>query len=447
MSLSSLILSLAAVMLGLALQLNDGLYSAAAAALVGASLLACAVGALARVSGWGSMQVKGARIGLTLLVAALMGVMLLKTAGASAQTVPPVDQTAFRLGVIVAMFAVVCIGLGSPRLALAGFIVLLVAHAAVGVWKIRAAPEPIIDVWVFQTESPRKLAEGINPYSIDFPNIYGPDTYVYGPGIVQDGRLRFGYPYPPLVLLLTAPAQLLLGDFRYAQLAAMLLAAMLIVRIRPDAIGMLAAALLLFTPRSFYVLESGWTEPLSVTLLAATVAAARSQPTLAAMLFGLLIASKQYLPAAIALSPLLPDRLRGYQARELAKLLAIALVVAVAVTAPLAVWDIGAFVHSTLTLQFHQPYRPDALSLLAWWGSDRPGWVGPSWVCFLALGVSIGLSLWRARSFAAAFALAFFAFFALNKQAFANYYYLVIGALCCAVACENFTSASRRADN
>ena len=36
--------------------------------------------------------------------------------------------------------------------------------------------------------------------------------------------------------------------------------------------------------------------------------------------------------------------------------------------------------------------------------------------------------------FAGGVALVYFAFFAFNKQAFENYYFFVIGALCCAVA-------------
>ena len=59
-------------------------------------------------------------------------------------------------------------------------------------------------------------------------------------------------------------------------------------------------------------------------------------------------------------------------------------------------------------------------------------------IAFVALVVATGLVLWRCRrtaaGFAAGTALVFFAFFAFNKQAFANYYYFVIGAMCCAVA-------------
>jgi hypothetical protein len=59
----------------------------------------------------------------------------------------------------------------------------------------------------------------------------------------------------------------------------------------------------------------------------------------------------------------------------------------------------------------------------------------------VAFGVAAavgGLALWRAARTPAGFALGvsalFLAFFVLNKQAFANYYFFVIGALCVAVA-------------
>jgi hypothetical protein len=57
---------------------------------------------------------------------------------------------------------------------------------------------------------------------------------------------------------------------------------------------------------------------------------------------------------------------------------------------------------------------------------------------FVVLAAATALVLWRCRrtaaGFAAGTALLFFGFFAFNKQAFANYYYFVIGAMCCALA-------------
>jgi len=69
----------------------------------------------------------------------------------------------------------------------------------------------------------------------------------------------------------------------------------------------------------------------------------------------------------------------------------------------------------------------------------------------LAAVVTLALSLWRAPRTPAGFALSLgfilLAFFAFNKQAFCNYYFFVIGAMCCAVgALELPALADRSAD-
>ena len=89
--------------------------------------------------------------------------------------------------------------------------------------------------------------------------------------------------------------------------------------------------------------------------------------------------------------------------------------------------------------QFLQPFRIDSLSYLAWYaritGSQPAAWVG-----FAAMLAAMVLVLWRAprtpAGFAAGGATILFAFFAFNKQAFCNYYFVVLGALWCAVAAE-----------
>jgi ABC-type amino acid transport system permease subunit len=62
------------------------------------------------------------------------------------------------------------------------------------------------------------------------------------------------------------------------------------------------------------------------------------------------------------------------------------------------------------------------------------------------LGVGIVLSYVQPRrgtaALAQAFALCLFLFLAFNKQAFANYYFLVIAALCAAAAVELGCSAA-----
>jgi hypothetical protein len=108
------------------------------------------------------------------------------------------------------------------------------------------------------------------------------------------------------------------------------------------------------------------------------------------------------------------------------------------VTLPLALWEPTGFLRAVVELQFYQPFRPEALSylgLLAGPGGQAPFGTG---VAFAVAAVVMGLALWRVARTPAGFALGvaalFLAFFVLNKQAFANYYFFVVGALCVAVA-------------
>jgi hypothetical protein len=337
----------------------------------------------------------------------------------------------FRIGVSLA--AALCVlGTLAPRpgrgAALAG---LLLVHAALGLWTLRAAPQPGVDVCLFQRESADALLQGRNPYAITFADPYADSSRFYGPGVSVNGRLQFGYPYPPLALLLTAPAQWL-GDFRSAQLLAMTFAGALIALARPGRLAFMAAALLLFTPRGFFVLEAGWTEPFAVLLLAMTVFALCRCPRWVAVPLGLLLASKQYLALALLATPLLPG-----DGRSRLRTAGIAVAIAAAATLPFALWDLPAFLRSVVLLQWRQPFREDALSFLVPLARVL-GTTPAAWVAFaLAAGAAFVAARRLPRTasgFATAIAFTFLVFFAFNKQAFCNYYHFVIGALCCAVA-------------
>lgn len=323
----------------------------------------------------------------------------------------------------------------------AAFWLVLATFFFLGTWLIRTSPLPMIDVYIFQRDSATALANGQNPYAITFRDIYQGRSPWYGPGLSVGGILQFGYPYMPLSLLLTMPAYYLSPDVRYAQLAALVIAAALLAYSQSGLLSTAAALLLLSTPRIFFVLEQSWTEPFVVMLLAAAVFCAVRLPIALPWALGLLAASKQYMPAALFLSPLIQWQANPSPAgtsRAFWRGAALAAIVAAVVTLPLALWDLRAFWKSAVTLQINQPYRPDSLSLLAWYGLGQKDWQGPAWIAFVALGTMLLLALWRRQqgfgAFPAAIASCFLVFFALSKQAFANYYFLVIGAMSCALA-------------
>jgi len=312
----------------------------------------------------------------------------------------------------------------------------LIGTALLGAWIIITKPAPLADLYMFQTDSSAALAAGRNPYELTFPEIYGPPYSWYGNGVAAHGRLWFGYPYLPESLFAIMPAKLFGFDFRLMQLGAMLLTAVGIVAICPSLAGYSAAALLITTPRIFYVLGIGYIEPFVALTLAATVAAAARWPRVLPIALGLFLASKQY--AALAIFLVFVSR-RPW--RDALALVSKAILVALVVTLPLALWNVRAFWKSAVALQFKQPFRTDALSYLAW--ANAQTWPTSTVLAipFGLLGLTMALALWRRRTvgFAGAVAISFLVFFSFNKQAFANYYLFALAAMACAIA-ENVRS-------
>ena len=347
----------------------------------------------------------------------------------------------------------------------AGLAAFILAHTLLGAWVIHHTPNPHIDVWHFQQEACKALLEGKNPYAIDMPNVYGKDAFVYAKELKHDDRVLFGYPYPPLSLYLALPGYRLGHDVRYSQLFALAIAATLIALAKPGVLATLAAMLLLFSSRVFMALELAWTEPYVIMLLAAVVFCACRYPRAVPYALGLFLASKQYLIFAVPLAVLLLARPFCWKAY--ATLLCKAAAVALLVSLPLILYApakqfapgkpqqdyqrsaIAAFTHSAVTLQLKQPLRRDALSYLAWyyWHFDQN--MAPDareksinnrfgWICFLAAALAIAASLWRwprsGPGFAAGIALTYLLFLSISKQAFCNYYFFVLAALCMAIA-------------
>jgi hypothetical protein len=415
------LLALAAVLLGAALQVRDGLYSPWAVGLLTLASVATFLSPLPILR----ERARVRAVELTCAFGLLFQLTLLFTdfPGAHYEKHPPRDYWPF-LALIAAALASAVLMI---RFAEPAFLVLLAIYLAAGAWVIRFTPSPRMDVYTFQRDACESILHGVNPYSITYPNVNGPDgAWVYGPGLVKDDRLLFGLPYMPVTLAWDLIGHVVAGDYRWMQLAAVAIAAVCVASLGWTRVSMLAAAILLFTPRGFYILEQGWTEPLLVMLLAATVCGATRGWRATPFLLGLLVAGKQYNVFVLALVPLLGPRITaGFVVKMLAT--------AVVVTLPLAVWDVRSFWHSAVALQFAQPFRMDSLSFAAWIANREWG-RAPEWLALVAAAVVAGACLVRCKRSPAGFAFAitttYLTFFAVNKQAFANYYFYVIGGMC-----------------
>jgi hypothetical protein len=422
------LLAVAAGAVGLAVQLRDGAYHPSALGLIGVALV-CVLAAVLD-----ARLFEVSERGLVAVLAALgLGAIALLLAQPVARDLPAEPDGLWRLRACLlgAAAAVLVIAAGPKKMLPWAVAAMLVLHLLAGVWILhRASPET--DVFNFQRGSLEALRQGINPYGIKFRNIYHPNETFYGPGLVVKGILQFGYPYPPLPLFLTWPA-LYLGDIRFAHLACLTLGGAAIAWARPGRVAALAAALLLFSPRFGLLIQMSWTEPFTILFLGATVLCALRAPRWLPLGLGLQLATKQYLVFLVPLVWLLvPDRRRALV------LLGQAIGVALVVTLPLALWKPAAFLRSAVFLQFRQPFRDDALSVLvplARAGLPRAlGGVLPLALAPLAALLALARCPRTPAGWALAVAFVYLVFFAFNKQAFCNYYFFPLAALCAAIA-------------
>ncbi len=324
------------------------------------------------------------------------------------------------------------------------FKILAVSFLSLGVWMIVSSPDPKIDVFVFYTQAARAVFNLDSPYALSVPNIYG-HTMFYDPSLVSSGVLNFGFPYFPITAIFAVPGYLL-GDVRFAHLLAVLVAGIVIALICPGPLGRAFASIYWFTPRGFFTIEQSWTEPFMVAGLAICVWLYIVYRGLFGAALGVLLSMKQsllfVLPLGLMLMPSNPsDRFRFFVLLCVSWLLLVV---------PWVLADPNGFWHSVVALQFQQPFRPDALTVSALLSSSGMSPFSASVAFMFALLGLVFALLKSARSAAAmciSVSFVYLVFFALNKQAFCNYYYFIIGSACVGAAAASRSAIPRSAPN
>lgn len=302
------------------------------------------------------------------------------------------------------------------RFALLGGLLLLA-----GIETIRVTPSPSIDVFTVQQGGAEALSSGLNPYGSVHVACTGPSDSC--PTLVP-------YVYPPTHLCLTLPAYWLFGDIRPTMLAALLLAGYcmrLVVRqagrTLPAIVEDAPALLIWCAPWLPFVVGRSWTDPIQLALISAMLAAHfANREKLTAILLGLAISSKQSMfwlaPIAFLILNLRP------------RALVLAASVAMASVLPFALWDPGALQDANFDFLASLPPREDALTFLNW-ASGHLGWRHDGALGFALAALVVAVTAFRLRGHANAFGIVltatYFCFFAFNKWAFINYYFLIFG--------------------
>ncbi len=307
------------------------------------------------------------------------------------------------------------------------------------------------DVQLFQHDAVTALMRGDNPFTMQFRDIYPPaqSALFYGNGVSVNGILQFGYPYFPLSLLVVAPFEIL-GDYRFAHALAVIGAALLMSRMTVDHRSTIAAMVFLLVSPSIVVVQNGWTDPLALLALVGVVFVAIHRPKGRSIVTGLLFAAKQTSVFLVVPSMLVLEK--PWSVRVIARHFAVSGGVFLVLTLPFVLWDPRAFWTSVVRLQFVQPFRSDSVALPAlipdWWLSLHP--LVSLGAPFLAVVIGSIAVARRTPTGAQGFALgsAFVLLVALvtSKQAFVNYYLVVIGSLFAAAAATYDTATGEESN-
>lgn len=306
-----------------------------------------------------------------------------------------------------------------------------------------AHQDPDIDVWFFHHEAINAVSQGKNPYAITFPNMHNndglDDSPLYSREVQKNGRLLFGYPYPPLSLMLIYPSEMLTQDSRYGLSACYLGAAVLLASIGSGPLSVLAGGAILVAPCCWLVFSDAWTEPQLILALAFVAWCAIKRPGWLAVAIGLFFSLKQY---SVVFIPLLAIILpRPLRLKSSLKFLGMVFGTMALVSLPLALWNWPAYWRSNVTIQVTQPFRYDSLSFLALYARSLPPGSSPPTAIFAAVLLlpTEALLIWRLPRNIAGFALGVAAtmivFLFFNRQAFLNYHIFAAASLVIAAAC------------
>ena len=366
----------------------------------------------------------------SLLMLILVGIAIEAVLFTSQTTLPSPYRWTLLVLAAIGIQAVVDVRWRSVELA-----VVIGGHFVLMAFMIAISGPPDIDVYDFQQQASAALLSGENPFGLRFLNTAGPDSPYYSPEVIEGDRLKFGFIYPPLSLLLALPGYAIAGDYRYAALAALSITAALIAFMRPGALAAGATLLVLFAPLTQFVLYWGWTDPFVVMLLAVTACMATRQAAATPVAVGLLIASKQYVAPLLVLAIVVLREVRrrvGVPAMVL-----VPVSVALLTVIPFLAWDAASFIYSTVTTHILQPFREDSLSVPGVLARAGLGHL-PEWLGFGIAGITLAIVAWRAPRTVAGFcggcAVVLMAFFLFGKQAFLHYYFLPLVAFAIALS-------------
>jgi hypothetical protein len=267
-----------------------------------------------------------------------------------------------------------------------------------------------IDVGIMIQESSAHFLAGRNPYS---------SATAWLPGFI----------YLPAGLLLPLPFYTIFGDTRFGSIVWELIGIGFIYQIAraelsPRFMKLAEQIILLFMlqPRSLFVIEQAWIEPVIVGMIAVTLYFFyyRFADSLTDIVLAILLAIKQYL-LFIYLPVFILYNFKW-------KRYAITSFIFSLILFPFFIWNPNAFYNQTVLHYLRIPIEPTSLGLTAYFaqqGIPIPRWISPAAAGLVAIVLGLLLKRFGLLGYLHTLILTFFCLFIFGQQAFANYYYLI----------------------
>jgi len=396
--------------IGLGAAATDGSYSLGSVTVlaVGVLFVVVAVGRSRRPAG----DEHGALSGSTLAAAAAVAAAAVLPAGIYGSG--PALYLSRSLTVVAALGVLTWLVLRLPGARTFAYVVVGVMAAA-GVALLISSRHPTIDTWVMLQAATHGLSHGHDIYTVRFTTHYV-------------NRVSNHFTYLPGSAVALWPFNAVLGDVRYGLLAAMVLTALILIRLSRSSDGALVASLFVLYPRLLFGLEQSWADPLSLLGLCVTGwAVVRNRRGWAMVAFAFVLVCKPYNWMLLPLAALWKDF--GWR-RSAASAGG-----ALAFMSPWMAANFHAFVSGAITLNLDLPLRLDSDSLYTTivLHGHNPG----AWLPAVVVLVAIAVAAWRLRRDAFGFftgaALAVACFDLFDRLSFFNEWEFAAGLVLAAV--------------
>lgn len=292
---------------------------------------------------------------------------------------------------------------------------LLICGAVILLLVPLSSPSPRIDVFTILTEASQHLLNGINPYLMTYPDIYNGE-YNYEPNLI----------YWPFPIFLNAISFFAFGDIRFILSLLVIVSSLLIWKK-----NYIHSLYLLFFPVTIFVIEQAWLESILLPIIILLHNFLKKRKIfLAAVCLGIGCATKQFMivPAIFSFYFIL----KNYSKKEAFQYFLISFTIGLGIMLPFLILDANSFLKYTISNILNYNLRLDTLSWNAYLAKFHNIQITSLVnIIIYLVGLMTPFLIFFKKKYlhsdlVATQILVFLVLFLFGKQAFCNYYFLLV---------------------